>query len=115
MTNTLTKLHVLTATAAILLAGCATTRPATLDRETVVYRCEGNVEMAVTYSGRATGMDGKAQLVWEGHSFDLKQEISGSGTRYGDGTLALYSKGDAAFVEKAGETVLKDCLAKSAG
>jgi membrane-bound inhibitor of C-type lysozyme len=99
---------------ALLLAACAG-KPATLERETVVYRCSGDVEMAVIYSGQATGLRGKAELVWEGHSFSLTQQLSGSGTRYGDGTLTLFSKGDDAFVEKAGEMVLKDCLAKGAG
>lgn len=82
--------------------------------ETVVYRCAGGVEMAVVYSGRATGLEGTAELVWEGHSFPLKQEVSGSGSRYTDGTLTLSEKGDEAFVEKAGEMVLKDCNSKPA-
>ena len=93
--------------ALFLLSACAM-----LPRETVRYRCAGAVEMAVVYSGRATGMEGKAELVWEGHSFTLKQAVSGSGARYTDGALTLVSKGDEAFVEKAGEIVLRDCNAK---
>lgn len=80
--------------------------------ETVAYRCADGAEMAVTYSGRATGLEGSADLVWDGQSFPLKQDVSGSGARYTDGTLALVTKGDEAFVEKAGEVVLKDCNAR---
>ena len=100
---------------AVLLSGCAT-RPetVTLARETVLYRCAGDVEMGVIYSGRATGMEGTAELIWDAKSFPLKQDVSGSGARYTDGTLTLVTKGDEAFVEKAGEVVLKDCNAKPA-
>ncbi|MES2884785.1 MAG: MliC family protein [Pseudomonadota bacterium] len=80
--------------------------------ETVSYRCAGDVDITVIYSGRATGLEGSAELVWEGHSFPLKQEVSGSGARYTDGTLTLSEKGDEVFVEKTGEMVLKDCNAK---
>lgn len=99
------------------LSACAANapHPAKLERETVAYRCGGDTDMAVIYSGRATGMAGTAELVWEGHSFFLKQDLSGSGARYTDGTLTLFTKGDDAFVEKAGETILKDCLAKPVG
>jgi membrane-bound inhibitor of C-type lysozyme len=107
--------HLPALAAGLVLAGCATTRPTTLNNETLVYRCEGPVNVAVTYSGEATGLHGRALLVWDGHSFDLKQETSGSGVRYGDGTLTLFTKGDTAFVEKGGETVLKNCLAKATG
>lgn len=101
---------------AALLSACVgnAPHPATLERETVTYRCGGDTDIAVVYSGRATGMAGTAELVWEGHSFALKQDLSGSGARYTDGTLTLFMKGDDAFVEKAGETILKDCLAKTA-
>ena len=80
--------------------------------ETVAYRCADGVEMGVTYSGRATGLEGTADLLWDGQSFPLKQEVSGSGARYTDGTVTLVTKGDEAFVEKVGEVVLKDCNAK---
>lgn len=100
---------------AALLSGCATApETVTLARETVLYRCAGEVEMGVVYSGRATGMQGMAELVWDGKTFPLKQEVSGSGARYTDGTLTLVTKGDEAFVEKAGEVVMKDCNAKAA-
>lgn len=92
----------------LLLSACAT-----LPRETVRYRCADAVEIGVVYSGRAAGMEGKAELVWEGHSFLLKQDVSGSGARYTDGALTLVTKGDEAFVEKSGEIVLRDCNAKS--
>lgn len=99
---------------AAALSACVSTPAITTPPkpETVTYRCAGEVEIAVIYSGRATGMEGSAELVWEGHSFPLKQETSGSGARYTDGTLTLSEKGDEAFVEKAGEMVLKDCNAK---
>ncbi len=80
--------------------------------EAVAYRCADGVEMGVTYSGRATGLEGTADLLWDGQSFPLKQEVSGSGVRYTDGTVTLVTKGDEAFVEKAGEVVLRDCNAK---
>lgn len=95
------------------LSGCALSpRNATLDTESVSYDCAGGVQIDVVYSGKATGMQGAAELVWEGHGFSLKQDVSGSGTRYTDGTLTLFSKGDEAFVEKDGESVLKDCNAR---
>ena len=59
-----------------LLSACVST-PAIVEPpkpETVTYRCAGEVEIAVVYSGRATGLQGTAELVWEGHSFPLKQE-----------------------------------------
>ncbi len=98
---------------ALLLAACATS-PATttLTRETVRYGCAEDAEMVVSYGGRATGLDGTAELVWDGQTFLLKQDISGSGVRYSDGSLALLTKGDEAFVEKAGEIVLRDCKAR---
>ncbi len=100
---------------AALLSACATgPETVTLARETVLYRCAGDVEMGVIYSGRATGMQGTAELIWDAKSFPLKQELSGSGARYTDGTLTLVTKGDEAFVEKAGEVVMKDCNAKAA-
>ncbi len=98
---------------ALLLSACATgPETVTLARETVLYRCAGEVEMGVTYAGAATGLAGSAELLWDGKTFPLKQEISGSGGRYTDGTLTLVTKGDEAFVEKAAEIVLKDCNAK---
>lgn len=101
--------------AAALLSACATApETVTLDRETVLYRCAGDVEMGVIYAGRATGMEGTAELIWDAKTFPLKQDVSGSGVRYTDGTLILVTKGDEAFVEKAGEIVLKDCNAKLA-
>ena len=93
--------------ALFLLSGCAT-----LPSETVRYRCAGATEIGVVYSGHAIGAKGVAELVWEGHSFVLKQEMRGSGARYTDGTLTLVSKGDEVFVEKSGEIVLRDCNAK---
>ena len=103
------------ALAAVLLSACATApETVTLARETWLYRCAGDVEMGVIYAGRATGMEGTAELIWDGNTFPLKQDVSGSGVRYTDGTLTLVTKGDEAFVEKAGEIVLKDCNAKPA-
>ena len=99
---------------AALLSACATgPETVTLARETVLYRCAGDVEMGVIYSGRATGMEGTADLIWDGKTFPLNQDVSGSGAQYTDGTLTLVTKGDEAFVEKTGEVVLKDCNAKT--
>ncbi len=99
----------------VLLSACAAIRPplTTLERETVSYRCGDGVEMAVVYAGRATGLQGTADLIWDAKGYRLKQVVSGSGSSYTDGTLTLVTKGDEAFVEKSGETVLKDCVAKS--
>lgn len=106
---------VLLATTALLTA-CATPAPtpngSASPPETISYRCAGAAEIVVVYAGRAAGTEGTATLTWEGHSFVLKQDISGSGARYTDGTLSLSSKGDEAFVEKAGEMVLRDCNAQ---
>lgn len=103
---------VLTFFAALLSACASAPHTVTLARETVLYRCAGDVDLGVTYSGRATGMEGTADLIWDGKTFPLKQDVSGSGAQYTDGTLTLVTKGDEAFVEKAGEVVLKDCNAK---
>ena len=104
------------ALATLTLAGCATQQAATGQSshpEAISYRCAEGVEMAVIYDGPATGLRGTADLNWDGHRFPLKQTESGSGATYSDGTLTLYTKGDEAFVEKAGERVLRDCNAKS--
>jgi membrane-bound inhibitor of C-type lysozyme len=75
--------------------------------EKVRYRCADGVAMSVTYT--AGPQEGAAEMVWDGNVFKLKQQISGSGARYGDGTLTLFTKGDEAFVQKGTETVLRDC------
>lgn len=101
------------AIAALALTACISQPQTTPPKpETVAYRCADGVEMGVTYSGRATGLEGVADLIWDGQTFPLKQDVSGSGARYTDGTLTLVTKGDEAFVEKMGDVVLKDCNAK---
>lgn len=104
---------VLSVLATLLLSACATGPvTTTLARETVRYHCVGDVQMEVVYAGSASGLQGTADLIWDGTTFPLTQEFSGSGARYTDGALTLDTKGDEAFVEKAGEIVLKDCTAK---
>jgi len=108
-------LSTLPAAAALLLVACATTPTTTLpipDAEVIRYRCAGDLDVVITYAGRATGQQGTAELVWDSHSFPLRQDVSAGGGRYTDGTLTLFTKGDEAFVEKAGEIVLKDCNAQ---
>jgi len=106
----LTLPQVLVAGLALLLTACAgQPRTVTLVRETVSYRCAGPVDITIAYAGHATGLEGLAELNWEGHSFMLQQVVSGSGTRYSDGTVTLSTKGDEAYVEKDGEMVLSDC------
>lgn len=96
--------------AALLLSSCATGPVSTtLAREKLRYRCLDAVQIEVVYAGSADGMQGTADLIWDGNTFPLKQEFSGSGGRYTDGVLMLDAKGDEAFVEKDGEIVLKDC------
>lgn len=79
--------------------------------EKVDYRCADGAVMSVTYMANRT--DGGAEMHWDGHTFPLQQETTGSGARYTDGTLTLFAKGDEAFVQKGGETVLRDCNAKT--
>lgn len=108
----------ITVAAVAVLAACAAQPLSTADLpkpEVVAYRCADQAEIAVTYAGRATGMQGTADLAWDGRSFLLKRDASGGDARYTDGTLTLNTKGDEAFVEKAGEIVLKDCNAKVLG
>lgn len=101
--------------AALLLSACATGPvTTTLAREVVRYRCVDDVQMEVVYAGSASGLQGTADLIWDGKTFPLKQEFAGSGARYTDGVLTLDTKGDEAFVEKADEIVLKDCNAQPA-
>ncbi len=100
---------------AALLSACASISPAAgvaPKPEVVSYRCVNQTEISVIYAGPATGEGGTADLTWDGRSFLLKREVSGAAARYTDGRLTLNTKGDEAFVEKAGQIVLKDCNAK---
>lgn len=105
------------AVACMLLSSCTSLPPvsdgnALPTPEIVNYRCAEQVGITVTYAGRATGMQGTADLAWDGQVFPLKRDPDGGEARYTDGTLTLNVKGDEAFVEKAGEIVLRDCNAK---
>jgi len=70
----------------------------------VRYRCDGGQTLEVVYgasSARVT-LPGQAPADW-------RQQPSGSGIRYGDGTTTLHSKGRDAFVVRDGRTLVGGC------
>jgi len=52
-------------------------------------------------------------LTISGRRFYLHRDPSASGTKYHDGNVTLWIKGQSAFVEIGGQTELKNCSVKS--
>lgn len=80
---------------------------------TVRYRCDGGETFRAEY------YDDFAIIAMadqdEEAIYTLPQVESGSGIRYSDGTITLFSQGDEAFVERDGEVVFDDCVARLVG
>ena len=71
------------------------------------YTCEGGKKFEAVFFPASAG---KATLILDGKSIDLKQERSASGVRYSDGgTLVLSTKGADAFIEQGGTQTYKGC------
>ena len=71
----------------------------------VTYTCADGKAFDVTYY---VGQE-RAVLVLDGKTIELKQERSGSGVAYGDGTITLRSQGTNAFIQQGGQTTIRDC------
>jgi membrane-bound inhibitor of C-type lysozyme len=70
----------------------------------VTYACAAGVEVIALYSGDSavvTFPGGKVSL--------LPHVVSGSGTRYSDGTLTWWTKGDSAFAMTGDSVTIRDC------
>lgn len=68
------------------------------------YTC-GNGE---TFSAEFTRQ--QATMTLGDRELTLNQGVSASGARYSNGETTLHTKGNAAFVEVAGEIILQDCV-----
>jgi membrane-bound inhibitor of C-type lysozyme len=99
-------IHAALLAAAVLAAGCAT-RAERMQDKYVRYRCAGGAEFGVTYQGKGA----RALVERAGRSDLLTAMPAASGARYGDGRSTLHTKGQQAFIEVDGATVLRDCVA----
>lgn len=84
----------------VVALGCASAQQG----DAVSYRCDGDQALQVIYgaaSARVT-LPGEAPM-------ELRQQPSGSGIRYGDGTTLLVAKGRDAFVERDGRMLISGC------
>jgi len=93
-------MHRLLALAPLFALACASAQQG----HAVRYRCDGGRALEVVYgasSARVT-LPGEAPADW-------RQEPSGSGIRYGDGSTTLHSKGRNAFVERDGRLLVGGC------
>jgi putative lipoprotein len=58
------------------------------------YNCDGGTKVAVFLRER------NVQVVFAGKSYSMKQVEAASGTKYSDGTMVWWSKGDEGFLEE---------------
>jgi len=87
-----------------LLAPIALACASAQEGNAVRYRCDAGATLQVVYgasSARVT-LPGQQPADW-------RQQPSGSGIRYGDGSSTLYSKGRDAWVERDGRPVVTGC------
>lgn len=73
----------------------------------VAYSCAGEQTFSVVYK-----QGEEADLIMGTKTFTLKQVPSGSGFKYGDGTLTLTGKGQEAMLEGASGGTLRECMSK---
>lgn len=74
----------------------------------LVYQCADNASFEARYRFQSV------ELMLEGRpSLTLSQIPAASGARYSDGETTLFTKGNAAFLEKNGITVYDNCLAQT--
>jgi putative lipoprotein len=77
------------------------------------YNCENDVKITVYLSGNT------AKVHYQDNLYMMRQTIAASGTRYSDGKIVWWSKGDEGFLQEDtpdgdGQKIVKDCyLVKS--
>jgi len=99
--------------AAAALAGCSGWWPfGSSDAErprwpsdAVVYKCETGKELVVQY------LDGgkSAMVYFPEREFRLDPVVTASGARYSNGRTTLYTQGDEAFLDEAGQRTHAGC------
>lgn len=77
----------------LVLVGCSG-KEAVKDKDTFPYACDDGTKFTVEFNKVRDNMT----LTMEGKSRTLEHLISGSGTRYGDGELTYWGKGDTAML-----------------
>lgn len=88
--------------AALALGGCVHHQAE--ETSTLHYRC-GTLPLTVLLdNGRQ-----EVNLILDGNPLTLKQQPAASGTRYADDNYAFWSKGEEAFIERHGKTIISDC------
>lgn len=74
--------------------------------ETVLrYQC-GTLPLTVRQSTRPP----QVALILDGRQLTLPETVAASGVRYSDGHYTFWSKGQNAFVERAGKVIINDCI-----
>ena len=73
--------------------------------DAVVYKCEAGKQLVVQY------LDGgkSAMIYFPEREFRLDPVAAASGARYSNGRTTLYTQGDEAFLEDAGQRTHADC------
>jgi membrane-bound inhibitor of C-type lysozyme len=104
---------VLLAFAAAAAAGCSSWWPFGSDErerprwpsDAVVYKCEAGKQLVVQY------LDGgkSAMVYFPEREFRLDPVVTASGARYSNGRTTLYTQGDEAFLDDAGQRTHVDC------
>jgi membrane-bound inhibitor of C-type lysozyme len=79
--------------ALLILVGCSG-KEAVKDKDTFPYTCDDGTEFTVKFDKVQDNMT----FTMDGRARTLKHLISGSGTRYGDGELTYWGKGDTAML-----------------
>jgi membrane-bound inhibitor of C-type lysozyme len=72
-----------------------------------VYQCVDNTSFEARYQPQGV------ELMLEGRRLTLPQVRSASGARYSDGETTLFTKGDAAFLERNGTSIYDNCVAQA--
>ncbi len=69
------------------------------------YQC-GTLPLTVRQDNRLA----QVSFILDGKQLNLPQAVAASGTRYDNGHYAFWSKGDQAFIERAGRIIINDCI-----
>ncbi len=77
---------------------------------TTMYSCDAGTTITAGFSTSAVHV-----ALSDGRSFDLPQVVSADGAQYTNGTVALITKGDQAFLQENGKTTYDNCIANSDG
>lgn len=78
------------------------------------YACENNIKIIVQIH------DGSAKVYYEDHLYLMKQTPAADGTRYSDGKVVWWSKGDTGFLQEEdttigeGQRIAKNCYRAAA-